>query len=94
MTWARFETSDINDPSLFGEPGLGGAGMPLLLVLGYSSGVQVMTIMIKCFDLQGGKIFSFLQKWPKYQLWSSLRRDKKKKFLTFSEKRGEGSALS
>ena len=44
MTWARFETSDINDPSLFGEPGLGGAGMPLLLVLGYSSGVQVMMI--------------------------------------------------
>ena len=42
MTWARFETSDINDPSLFGEPGLGGgAGLPLLLVLGYSSGVQV-----------------------------------------------------
>ena len=46
MTWARFETSDINDPSLFGEPGLGGAGMPLLLVLGYSSGVQVMMIMM------------------------------------------------
>ena len=42
VTWARFETSDINDPSLFGEPGLGGgAGLPLLLVLGYSSGVQV-----------------------------------------------------
>ena len=42
VTWARFETSDINDPGLYGEPGLGGgAGLPLLLVLGYTSGVQV-----------------------------------------------------
>ena len=46
MTWARFETSDINDPSLFGETGLGGAGMPLLLVLGYSSGVQVIVVIM------------------------------------------------
>ncbi|XP_071744399.1 LOW QUALITY PROTEIN: BCAS3 microtubule associated cell migration factor [Lepeophtheirus salmonis] len=38
VTWARFEMSDINDPSLHGnEP-------PLLLILGYTSGVQVWSI--------------------------------------------------
>ena len=45
MTWARFEQSDINDPSLYGDTAPDtGAGMPLLLVLGYSTGVQVVMI--------------------------------------------------
>ena len=43
VTWARFEQSDINDPSLYGDTAPDtGAGMPLLLVLGYSTGVQVV----------------------------------------------------
>jgi len=46
VTWARFEQADINDPIFFndysnpGEPN----SPPLLLVLGYSQGVQVWLI--------------------------------------------------
>jgi len=40
VTWARFETTDINDPSLYCE----GSDMPLLLVLGYNNGVQIWLI--------------------------------------------------
>ena len=47
VTWARFEQTDINDPSLYTETSEsvgGGGGMPLLLVLGYNNGVQVWII--------------------------------------------------
>ena len=45
VTWARFETTDINDPSLYCEGSdLTGGAMPLLLVLGYNNGVQVWLI--------------------------------------------------
>ena len=44
MTWARFEQADINDPSLYPDLGQfegGECGLPLVLVLGYTAGVQV-----------------------------------------------------
>merc|ERR1719232_2157633 len=46
VTWARFEQTDINDPSLYcsGSDMCGAGGMPLLLVLGYSNGVQIWMI--------------------------------------------------
>ena len=44
MTWARFEQTDINDPSLYADQGEGGTSVPLLLVLGYGNGVQIWLI--------------------------------------------------
>ena len=45
VTWARFETADINDPSLYCEVSdMTGGAMPLLLVLGYNNGVQIWLI--------------------------------------------------
>lgn len=41
ITWARFEYADINDPAVYPD-NLGDENAPpLLLVLGYGSGVQV-----------------------------------------------------
>jgi len=45
VTWARFEQADINDPSLYTENHeTNGSSLPLLLVLGYTQGVQVWLI--------------------------------------------------
>merc|ERR1719319_1148994 len=46
VTWARFEQADINDPSLYTESSFdaNGNSLPLLLVLGYTQGVQVWLI--------------------------------------------------
>jgi len=45
VTWARFEQADINDPSLYTEnQETNGSSLPLLLVLGYTQGVQVWLI--------------------------------------------------
>ncbi len=48
VTWARFETADINDPRLFPEGVAadvnGNSDPPLLLVLGYTQGVQVWLV--------------------------------------------------
>lgn len=44
VTWARFEQTDINDPSLYADQGEGGTSVPLLLVLGYGNGVQIWLI--------------------------------------------------
>jgi len=46
VTWARFEQADINDPSLYTENSFdaNGNSLPLLLVLGYTQGVQVWLI--------------------------------------------------
>ena len=44
----RFEQADINDPSLYTENSFdaNGNSLPLLLVLGYTQGVQVIMMMI------------------------------------------------
>ena len=44
----RFEQADINDPSLYTENSFdaNGNSLPLLLVLGYTQGVQVIMIMV------------------------------------------------
>lgn len=44
ITWARFEYADINDPALYPDYNEGSSTPPLLLVLGYSTGVQVWLI--------------------------------------------------
>ncbi|XP_063992968.1 uncharacterized protein LOC135170827 [Diachasmimorpha longicaudata] len=44
ITWARFEYGDVNDPSLFPDYIEGSSTPPLLLVLGYATGVQVWII--------------------------------------------------
>ena len=45
VTWARFETTDINDPSLYCDGAdMTGGVMPLLLVLGYNNGIQIWLI--------------------------------------------------
>lgn len=42
VVWARFELADYNDPALYPDSGDDcDATPPLLLVLGYSNGVQV-----------------------------------------------------
>lgn len=41
ITWARFEFADINDPSFYPDYNEGSSIPPLLLVLGYNTGVQV-----------------------------------------------------
>ena len=42
ITWARFEYGDINDPVLYPDSADDrNSSPPLLLVLGYGSGVQV-----------------------------------------------------
>lgn len=44
ITWARFEYADVNDPAVFPD-NLGDENAPpLLLVLGYGSGVQVWSV--------------------------------------------------
>ncbi|XP_044579572.1 uncharacterized protein LOC123261814 isoform X1 [Cotesia glomerata] len=44
ITWARFEYADVNDPSFFPDYVEGSSTPPLLLVLGYTTGVQVWLI--------------------------------------------------
>ncbi|XP_076394112.1 uncharacterized protein LOC100877372 isoform X2 [Megachile rotundata] len=44
ITWARFEYADINDPALYPDYNEGSNTPPLLLVLGYTTGVQVWLI--------------------------------------------------
>ncbi|KAL2712671.1 flocculation protein FLO11-like [Vespula squamosa] len=44
ISWARFEYADINDPALYPDFNEGSNTPPLLLVLGYSTGVQVWLI--------------------------------------------------
>lgn len=45
ISWARFEYCDINDPTLhFDNCEDGGSSPPLLLILGYCSGVQVWCV--------------------------------------------------
>ena len=44
VVWARFEVADVNDPKLFPEGAeVNGNSPPLLLVLGYTQGVQART---------------------------------------------------
>lgn len=51
VKWARFEVADINDPKTF-SPEVAGAGAgnvdspPLLLILGYTEGVQIWLIPV------------------------------------------------
>ncbi|KAL6423017.1 hypothetical protein ACFW04_010479 [Cataglyphis niger] len=44
ISWARFEYADINDPALYPDYNEGSSTPPLLLVLGYTVGVQVWLI--------------------------------------------------
>ncbi|XP_015178173.1 PREDICTED: uncharacterized protein LOC107067304 isoform X2 [Polistes dominula] len=44
ISWARFEYADVNDPALYTEFTEGSSTPPLLLVLGYSTGVQIWLI--------------------------------------------------
>ncbi|XP_014484326.1 PREDICTED: uncharacterized protein LOC106749423 isoform X2 [Dinoponera quadriceps] len=44
ISWARFEYADINDPALYPDYNEGSSTPPLLLVLGYATGVQVWLI--------------------------------------------------
>ncbi|XP_046748499.1 uncharacterized protein LOC124412566 [Diprion similis] len=44
ITWARFEYADVNDPVLYPDYNEGSSTPPLLLVLGYGTGVQVWLI--------------------------------------------------
>ena len=45
IIWAKFEHSDINDPSRFPQnQDLNGNSSPLLLILGYTQGIQVWCI--------------------------------------------------
>ncbi|XP_026283554.1 uncharacterized protein LOC113209984 isoform X2 [Frankliniella occidentalis] len=43
ITWARFETADINDPAFFPDS-TSDTVLPLILILGYNTGVQVWAI--------------------------------------------------
>ncbi|KAK3927519.1 Breast carcinoma-amplified sequence 3 [Frankliniella fusca] len=43
ITWARFETADINDPAFFPDS-TSDTVLPLILTLGYNTGVQVWAI--------------------------------------------------
>ena len=47
LHYIRFEQADINDPSLYTENSFdaNGNSLPLLLVLGYTQGVQVLDIL-------------------------------------------------
>ena len=62
VTWARFEKADLNDQSIFPESmEVNGNHPPLLLVLGYSHGVQIWMIPIngeaqELFALKHGQI--------------------------------------
>lgn len=40
ITWARFESADINDPAFFPDS-TSETVLPLVLILGYNTGVQV-----------------------------------------------------
>ncbi|XP_011502085.1 PREDICTED: breast carcinoma-amplified sequence 3 homolog [Ceratosolen solmsi marchali] len=44
ITWARFEYADVNDPLFYPDYNEGSSIPPLLLVLGYTTGVQVWLI--------------------------------------------------
>ncbi|KAJ8676215.1 hypothetical protein QAD02_012001 [Eretmocerus hayati] len=44
ITWARFEYADVNDSAFFPDYNEGSSIPPLLLVLGYATGVQVWLI--------------------------------------------------
>jgi len=45
IIWAKFEQTDINDPLLFPQnQDLNGNSLPLLLILGYTQGIQVWCI--------------------------------------------------
>ena len=45
ITWASFQRADLNDPALFPEIAeINGNFPPLLLVLGYTQGVQIWSI--------------------------------------------------
>ncbi|XP_012269875.2 uncharacterized protein LOC105694094 isoform X2 [Athalia rosae] len=44
ITWARFEYADVNDPALYPDYNEGSSTPPLLLVLGYGTGVQVWLV--------------------------------------------------
>lgn len=44
ISWARFEYADVNDPAFYPDYNEGSGTPPLLLVLGYSTGVQVWLI--------------------------------------------------
>ncbi|XP_033216426.1 uncharacterized protein LOC117172516 [Belonocnema kinseyi] len=44
ITWARFEYADVNDPSFYPDYNEGSSTPPLLLVLGYATGVQVWLV--------------------------------------------------
>ncbi|XP_076177095.1 uncharacterized protein LOC143151636 isoform X2 [Ptiloglossa arizonensis] len=44
ISWARFEYADINDPALYPDYNEGSNTPPLLLVLGYTTGVQVWLV--------------------------------------------------
>lgn len=44
ITWAKFEQADINDPAFFPDTGEEDGVPPLLLVLGYGSGVQIWNV--------------------------------------------------
>lgn len=46
ITWAKFEYADINDPAFFPDTGEEDGVPPLLLVLGYGSGVQVNSVLL------------------------------------------------
>lgn len=41
ITWARFESADINDPAFFPDC-TSDTVLPLILILGYNTGVQVI----------------------------------------------------
>ncbi|XP_066589843.1 uncharacterized protein [Prorops nasuta] len=44
ISWARFEYSDVNDPALYPDYNEGSSTPPLILILGYTTGVQVWLI--------------------------------------------------
>lgn len=45
ITWARFESADINDPAFFPDC-TSDTVLPLILILGYNTGVQVLKFTI------------------------------------------------
>ena len=46
ILWARFEQTDLNDPIFHSDSYESAAAPPILLVLGYSYGVQVSSVSI------------------------------------------------
>ena len=57
VVWARFEIADVNDPKLFPEGAeVNGNSPPLLLVLGYTQGVQARTDATLNSSVVGEKI--------------------------------------